>query len=114
MLIAPREGDRRCKLRPSQRAVVALLYLHERTTCAKLAAGFRISRDTAHAYVRSVIELLAPKAPSVTRALRDARRTPSWTAPSSSMIESATMNGTARANRRHGVKSRPSPTPRAI
>ncbi|MEJ8632380.1 transposase family protein [Streptomyces sp. MS2.AVA.5] len=73
MLIVTREGDRRCKLRPSQRAVIALVYLREHTTYAKLAAGFRISEGTAHAYVQSVINLLASKAPSLTRALRRAR-----------------------------------------
>ncbi|GEB62091.1 hypothetical protein GCM10017674_80240 [Streptomyces gardneri] len=72
MLIVTREGDRRCKLRPSQRAIITLVYLREHTTYAKLAAGFRISEGTAHAYVQSVIKLLASRAPSLTRALRRA------------------------------------------
>jgi hypothetical protein len=73
MLIVTREGDRRCKLRPSQRAIVALVYLREHTTLAKLAAGFRISEGTAHAYVHSVTTLLAARTPSLTWALRRAR-----------------------------------------
>ncbi|MFE5797498.1 transposase family protein [Streptomyces sp. NPDC056503] len=73
MLIVTREGGRRCKLRPSQRAIITLVYLREHTTCAKLAAGFRISEGTAHAYVQNVIGLLASKTPSLTQALRRAR-----------------------------------------
>ncbi|MFI9825879.1 transposase family protein [Streptomyces sp. NPDC052013] len=68
MLIVTREGDRRCKLRPSQRAVITPVYLREHTTHAKLAAGFWISEGTAHAYVPSVINILASKAPSLTQA----------------------------------------------
>jgi hypothetical protein len=52
---------------------VALVYLREHTTYAKLAAGFHISEGTAHAYVHSVIKLLASRAPSLTQALRRAR-----------------------------------------
>lgn len=55
MLIVLREGDRQCKPCPSARALVALVYLRQHTTRAPIAAGFRISVGTAHAYVRSVV-----------------------------------------------------------
>lgn len=59
MLIIIREGDRRCKLRPSQCAMMAPVYLREHSTVAKIAAGgggFGISESTAHA--RTVIDCL--------------------------------------------------------
>lgn len=72
MLIVTREGDRRCKLRPSARAVLALAYLRRHDPLAQLTARFRISIGTARAYVTSVIEHLADKAPGLLKVRREA------------------------------------------
>ncbi|MBB6081827.1 hypothetical protein HNR57_007790 [Streptomyces paradoxus] len=58
MLIVTRKGDRRCKLRPSQRAIV-------------VAAGFGISESAAHAYTSAVIDLLADRAPGLLKVLTE-------------------------------------------
>ncbi|MFF3016537.1 transposase family protein [Streptomyces sp. NPDC057939] len=61
MLVVAREGYRR--------AMVALVYLREHTTLAKIAAGFGISESTAHAYTHAVVDLLAERAPGLLKTL---------------------------------------------
>ncbi|GHA77353.1 hypothetical protein GCM10010305_20330 [Streptomyces termitum] len=71
ILIITCESEWRCKLRPSQRAMVVLMYLREHTTPAKTAVGFRIGESTAHAYTSTVVDLLASRAAALHKTLRD-------------------------------------------
>ncbi len=61
-------------LSASEQALLVLVYLRKGEPFAEVAAGFGVSATTCWRYVHETVEILAPRAPKLHTALREARR----------------------------------------
>ncbi len=73
VLIVTSEGDRRCKLPPHQRALVALVHQRRHDALAQLAAGFRIGIATVYRCIHEAVDALAAPAPDPAEAMQTAQ-----------------------------------------
>jgi hypothetical protein len=72
----PPQGDRLvlAEAKPGRQALLVLVYLRKGETFAEIAAGSGVGTTTAWRYAGETVALLAPRAPKLRKAVRDAKK----------------------------------------